>query len=162
MKALSHPNGWWRDTAQRLLVERGETSVAPSLRTLAASAPDWRTKLHALWTLDGLEAIDPASVERALSDRRSEVRAAAVRIAERYLGSGNPSIVESCARAGRGQEWNVRRQVAASIGELPASARNEPALAMLKRFGSDPIMVDAVVSGIAGAEEQVLGGSASR
>ena len=26
---LSHPNGWWRDTAQRLLVERGNRSVAP-------------------------------------------------------------------------------------------------------------------------------------
>ena len=25
---LSHPNGWWRDTAQRLLVERGDRSVA--------------------------------------------------------------------------------------------------------------------------------------
>ena len=28
---LSHPNGWWRDTAQRLLVERRDTSVAPAL-----------------------------------------------------------------------------------------------------------------------------------
>ena len=24
---LAHPNGWWRDTAQRLLVERGDRSV---------------------------------------------------------------------------------------------------------------------------------------
>ena len=157
VKALSHPNGWWRDTAQRLLVERGETSVAPSLRTLAASAPDWRTKLHALWTLDGLEAIDPASVEKALSDQRSEVRAAAVRIAERYLGSANPSIVKAVLALAEDRNWNVRRQVAASIGELPASARKDPALAMLRKSGSDPIIVDAVVSGIAGAEEQVLG-----
>ena len=157
VKALSHPNGWWRDTAQRLLVERGETSVAPSLRTLAASAPDWRTKLHALWTLDGLEAIDPASVEKALSDQRSEVRAAAVRIAERYLGSADPSIVKAVLALAEDRNWNVRRQVAASIGELPASARKDPALAMLRKSGSDPIIVDAVVSGIAGAEEQVLG-----
>jgi glucose/arabinose dehydrogenase len=158
VKALSHPNGWWRDTAQRLLVERGETSVAPSLRTLAASAPDWRTRLHALWTLDGLEAIDPASVEKALSDQRSEVRAGAVRIAERYLGSADPSIVKAVLALAEDRNWNVRRQVAASIGELPASARKDPALAMLRKSGSDPIIVDAVVSGIAGAEEQVLGG----
>ena len=157
VKALSHPNGWWRDTAQRLLVERGETSVAPSLRTLAASAPDWRTRLHALWTLDGLEAVDPASVEKALSDQRSEVRAGAVRIAERYLGSAEPSIVKAVLALAEDRNWNVRRQVAASIGELPASARKDPALAMLRKSGSDPIIVDAVVSGIAGAEEQVLG-----
>ena len=27
VQTLSHPNGWWRDTAQRLLVERGGKSV---------------------------------------------------------------------------------------------------------------------------------------
>ena len=26
VKTLSHPNGWWRDTAQRLMVERGDAS----------------------------------------------------------------------------------------------------------------------------------------
>ncbi len=31
----SNPKGWWRDTAQRLLVERGDASVAPALKTLA-------------------------------------------------------------------------------------------------------------------------------
>src|SRR6185436_3243684 len=44
---LSHTNGWWRDTAQRLLVERADRSVAPALENLAVTAPDWRTKLHA-------------------------------------------------------------------------------------------------------------------
>ena len=29
-QTLSHPNGWWRDTAQRLLVERDDVSVVPS------------------------------------------------------------------------------------------------------------------------------------
>ena len=55
---LSHQNGWWRDTAQRLLVERGDTSAVPQLKRLAAQSPDWRTRLHALWTLDGLDAIE--------------------------------------------------------------------------------------------------------
>ena len=40
--ALSHPNGWRRDTAQRLLVERGAKSVVPALTTLATGASDWR------------------------------------------------------------------------------------------------------------------------
>jgi mono/diheme cytochrome c family protein len=156
VQTLSHANGWWRDTAQRLLVERGETSVAPALKKLAASAPDWRTKLHALWTLDGLDAIDPESVERALSDPKPEVRASAVRLAERYLGSSNPAITKAVLALIGDKNWNVRRQVAASIGELPAAARNEPAIQLLKKFGNDPIMVDAVVSSISGAEEPVL------
>ena len=30
---LFYPNGWWRDTAQRMLVERGDASVVPALKS---------------------------------------------------------------------------------------------------------------------------------
>ena len=86
VQTLSNPKGWWRDTAQRLLVERGDTSVVPALKTLAGTAPDWRTRLHALWTLDGLDAIEVAQVEKALTDANPDVRASAVRLSERWLG----------------------------------------------------------------------------
>ena len=39
VQTLSNPKGWWRDTAQRLLVERGDATVAPALKTLAAARP---------------------------------------------------------------------------------------------------------------------------
>ena len=61
--ALAHPNGWWRDTAQRLLVERGQRLPSDTVRALidtARQAPEWRTRLHALWTLDGIDAVRPA------------------------------------------------------------------------------------------------------
>ena len=77
---LSHPNGWRRDMAQQLLVERGDKSVVPALRKLASSAGDVRTRLHALWTLDGLDAIEPTDVMPALvarEQRRARVGAAA-------------------------------------------------------------------------------------
>ena len=69
----THPNGWWRDTAQRLLVERGDASVAPVLKKMAASAPGKTTRLHALWTLEGLDSIDRgpghAGVGRSIARR---------------------------------------------------------------------------------------------
>ena len=50
---LSHPNGWWRDSAQQWLVERSDKSVVPALVKLAADAKDWRTRraraLDARW-----------------------------------------------------------------------------------------------------------------
>ena len=70
VQTLSNPKGWWRDTAQRLLVERGDASVVPALKTLAGSAPDWRTRLHALWTLDGLDAIDAAVGQEGAGGRQ--------------------------------------------------------------------------------------------
>ena len=74
VEALSHPNGWWRDTAQQLLVQRNDKASVVPLKRLAESAPP-RSRLHALWTLDGMDSLDPASVMRALRDQSRDVRA---------------------------------------------------------------------------------------
>src|SRR5207244_4266334 len=90
VQALSHPNGWWRDTAQQLLVQRGDKTVASSLKMLAVAAKDPRTRMHALWTLDGNDSIDAPTVVRALDDAVRDVRVSALRISERWLGD-NPN-----------------------------------------------------------------------
>ena len=99
VRTLEHPNGWWRDTAQRLLVERGDQSVMPSLESMATTAPLARTRLHALWTLDGLGALAPALVVRALGDTAADVRLSAVRLAERWLKEGDAAIASAVVRA---------------------------------------------------------------
>jgi mono/diheme cytochrome c family protein/glucose/arabinose dehydrogenase len=156
VKALSHPNGWWRDTAQRLLVERAETSVVPALKQLAGRAPDYRTRLHALWTLDGLDAIDVAAVQLALADKSADVRASAVRLSERWLGTPNHPLQAIVIKKLDDPNWMVRRQVSASLGELPNEARFAALASVLERLGSDPISVDAAVSGLSGQESQML------
>ncbi len=154
--ALSHPNGWWRDMAQQLLVQRRDRSIAPALVTLARSAPDWRTRLHALWTLDGLDAIDPAAVERAVRDVNPDVRAAGIRIGERWLRQPGHPLAAIVVTLTEDRSFTVRRQLAASIGELPAAARVAPSVTMLVRNGTDPIVVDAMVSGLRDLEGEVL------
>jgi glucose/arabinose dehydrogenase/mono/diheme cytochrome c family protein len=155
VQTLSNPKGWWRDTAQRLLVERGDASVAPALKTLAATAPDWRTRLHALWTLDGLDAIDAALVRKALGDANGDVRASAVRLSERWLAA-DATLRGAVIALVDDKNWNVRRQVAASIGEMPQADRLDPAVAVLSRYGADPIIVDAAISSLKGVEAEVL------
>jgi mono/diheme cytochrome c family protein/glucose/arabinose dehydrogenase len=155
VQTLSNPKGWWRDTAQRLLVERADASAAPALETLAGSAPDWRTRLHALWTLDGLEAIDVASVQKAMADVNADVRASAVRLSERWLDR-DQALRGAVIALGSDKSWNVRRQVAASIGEMPAADRVEPETTLLTRDGADPIIVDAAVSSLKDIEADVL------
>jgi mono/diheme cytochrome c family protein/glucose/arabinose dehydrogenase len=153
---LSHPNGWWRDTAQRLLVERRDTSVTPALEALAASAPDWRTKLHALWTLAGTGALTPAIVEKALADRAGEVRAAAVRLSEPWLKESPAPLADAVIKLAADPTWSVRRQLAASAGELPENTRVDVMVRLLTANGRDPIIVDAAVSSLRGLEGQVL------
>ena len=160
VRTLAHPNGWWRDTAQRLLVERGDTSVAPALRTLVASAPDARTRLHALWTLDGIAALDVATIDKALADKAPELRAAAVRVAEPWLakdGDVEATALQAAVwRLREDRAPRVRWQLALSLGALPAAARVERLADLLARQGRDPFVVDAAVSSLAGVEHQVL------
>ena len=156
VQTLSNPKGWWRDTAQRLLVERGDATVAPALKTLAASAPDWRTRLHALWTLDGLDAIDVASVRKALADANADVRAAGVRLSERWLAQDQ-------ALKARGDRARRTTRTGTCGGRWPRrSARCRPRIAsrrrstLLTRDGADPIIVDAAISSLKGCEADVL------
>ena len=114
----SHPNGWWRDTAQRILVERGDKSVVPTLNRLAENSPDVRTRLHALWTLDGLDQIEPGTVIKALEDSSRDVRVAAVRLAERWLQEPNHPMVacpaQACGRSRLGRSSATRGLVGCS------------------------------------------------
>lgn len=156
VELLSHPNGWWRDIAQRLLVERRATSVAAALERLASRSADHRTRLHALWTLDGLNRIEPAVVATALEDKVPDVRASAIRIAERWLGEpGHPIHKPVMARLDD-EHWAVRHQLAASVGLLPPGVREPAAARLLAKHGADPITVDAALSGLRGAEAGVL------
>ncbi len=68
--ALSNDNQLWRLHAQRLLIERGKTDVAPKLLALAADPKVDAIGLnpgaiHALWTLHGLGALDADPAARA-------------------------------------------------------------------------------------------------
>ncbi|MFM8986223.1 MAG: hypothetical protein ACKONH_09235, partial [Planctomycetia bacterium] len=78
---LVHPNGWWRDTAQRLLVERGGESAVQPLRRLAADeAAPAVGRVHALWTLQGLGRLDRETLAAAVASAEAPVRAAALRL----------------------------------------------------------------------------------
>jgi len=158
VEALSHPNGWWRDTAQRLLVERtgAATAAGSALVELARGAKDARTRLHALWTLDGIDAIPPAVVMQALEDPARDVRASAIRIAERWLAKASRPIRDAVLRRVDDRDWWVRQQLAASIGVLPVGAREGPAAAVLERYATDPVVMDATLSGLRGSERIVL------
>jgi putative membrane-bound dehydrogenase-like protein len=85
---LKNDNLLWRVHAQRLLVERGNKSVAVSLRELIRDRSTDPIGLnpaaiHALWTLDGLSALDLETVTAALQHPSAAVRRAAAMVLPR-------------------------------------------------------------------------------
>ena len=123
---------------------------------MAVAAGDWRTRLHALWTLDGMDAVEPALVTRALGDSSRDVRAAAVRVAERWLAEPNHPIHAAVMARVEDQDWSVRQQLAASLGGLPTGPRETAVASLLERYANDPIVMDAALSGLRGVEGVVL------
>ena len=78
---LAHPNGFWRDTAQRLLVELGDTSIAPLLAEIAGDVSVPLGQIHALWTLEGLNKVDGSTIRSALRSNEPGVVRTAFEVA---------------------------------------------------------------------------------
>lgn len=140
---LAHANGWWRKTAQRLLVERRDTLAAPALRTLLGHVDD-RVRLHALWTLDGLGVLDVATVMVSLGDASPYVRTAAVRVAEPWIARDDAIARAAAVALARDSAVSVRRQLAASLAVFPATPRFAIARLLLENGESDEVVADLV------------------
>src|SRR3954468_2421069 len=153
---LSDSNGWTRDVAQQLLVQRNDKSVVPALQKLAGSASDFRTRVQAFWTLSGIGALDAGTVTKALSDSNPYMRLAGVRGAEPFLAKGDGAMQAAVLKLSGDSNADVRRQLAASLGELPADSRVDQVVALLRKFGDDTMTVDAGISGLKGQEADAL------
>ncbi len=98
VKVLAHPNGWHRDTAQKLLVLKGDESVTPSLIEMLKGNENPLARVHALWTLEGLGALTSDLVRVALKDSSAQVRKAGIRASESLADEALQADVKALAR----------------------------------------------------------------
>jgi mono/diheme cytochrome c family protein/glucose/arabinose dehydrogenase len=112
---LSHPNGWWRDTAQKLIVLKGDKSVVPALKALVTADANPITRLHALWTLDGLQSADSAVLVEKLKDSDPWVRSAAIRICEPLIKKNDATIMAALKPLAKDADANVVKQYCLSM-----------------------------------------------
>ncbi len=157
VKWLSHPNGWWRDTAQRLLVERKAIEVAGPLRELAATAQNNVARLHALWTLDGIDRLDWPTVKAAMSANDTMVRATAIRLSERFRDPARQAAVfaqlKECFADARPI---VQLQLLLTLGQFAGSDQAERQMAEILSRSPDRIFLAATASGLKSRELEML------
>jgi mono/diheme cytochrome c family protein/glucose/arabinose dehydrogenase len=154
---LSHPNGWWRDTAQRLLVERNESSVVPALKGEAKSGTNPLGRLHALWALEGMKWLDRDTVTAALSDSDPRVRAAALRLCEPWLGPKSlAALLPHVLKLESDEDPQVRLQLALTAGSVTNGSTDDLLLRMLANPTSGATVRDAVIGGLQGRELEFL------
>ncbi|MCE9548015.1 MAG: HEAT repeat domain-containing protein, partial [Planctomycetia bacterium] len=114
--ALDSPNGWQRDMVQQMLVWRGDKAAVGPLEKLAADSGNPLARMHAICTLDGLDALQPTVLLHALADSVPGVRRQAVRLCESRAADA-PELVPAAIRLADDPDLRVRLQLACSLGE---------------------------------------------
>ncbi len=131
---LANANGWRRDTAQRLLIERNDVSVVAALQEMAFNHANELARLHALWTLEGLMKMEVGTLVHALDDKHPKVRAAAVRLTEPWLRVASPQtddLRKKLLALAADSTADVQIQLALTLGEISSDAASQSALKSL-------------------------------
>ena len=148
---LSHGNQWWRLQAQRLLLERQDKSVIPAVKSLLDQGEDPRFRLHALYVLEGLNALDAEIVKKAMKDASPGVRENAAILSERF-----PACLSQLEEMINDSSIRVAFQAALSIGNFKDKSV-VPALAKVaEERGASAWFRTAVLSCEAGSSVDLL------
>lgn len=151
VEVLAHPNQWWRLQAQRLLLERQDTSVVPALKTMFTSHKDPRARLHAFFVLEGLNSLDATLVKQAMQDNHPGVREYGVILAEHY-----PECLPGILEKINDQSARVALQASLSLGEFSDKQVASALAEVMEKYSQDPWFKMAVLSSEAGSSLNFL------
>ena len=153
---LENPNAWQRDTAHRLLFERQDRAAVEPLRQLLQNSRSPLARLHALWSLEGLAALQIADLQHALGDDSAGVREHAVRLAESRQVQA-PELLEAVLKLASDPAVRVRFQVAFSLGETSDPRAVAALAAIARQDAADEWVRAAVLSSASNTAGPLLG-----
>ncbi|CAN0388749.1 unnamed protein product, partial [Phaeothamnion confervicola] len=115
IKHLGHPNGWWRDMAQQTLIVRNDKSIVPELKKIAVEDKNPLARIHAIWTLEGLESLDKKTIFTALTDNDANVRKTAVWASEVFINKNDEETIAAISGLKTDSSADVRIQITLSL-----------------------------------------------
>jgi mono/diheme cytochrome c family protein len=155
---LGHADSWWRETAQRVLIERGGAAMVAPLAALAASSDNPLARVHALWTLEGLGALSVPMLEAAAKGAAPRVAAEIMRLAEGFSGTPQAesagALVKTLAAA-TSPEVQLAAALYSGTLAVAGSASAWQTVSELAK-GKDAMIRDALLSGLGGGEAEAV------
>jgi putative membrane-bound dehydrogenase-like protein len=122
VRELDIDNGWSRDTARRLLLERRDAGSVAPLRRLAAKGETSGGRVAALWLLANFDQLDEAMLYAAVSDKDPRVREAGMRLSEPRI-KDDPALAERLMARGADADPKVAFHQALALGEFEGQAK---------------------------------------
>ncbi len=148
---LEKPDQWWRLQAQRLLLERQDKSIIGAVETLLNTHADPRTRLHALYVLEGQDALQAKHVEVALKDAEAQVRRHGVILAERF-----PELLPALAERVEDASAQTAFQAALSVGQFNNATAVAALAKTVQKYKEDDWFRKAVLSSNTGSTPAIL------
>ncbi|CAN5907774.1 c-type cytochrome [soil metagenome] len=145
VEKLTHPNRWWRQHAQRLLLDRQPKEVLPALERMATNPNSAVGRLHALWTLEGLNQLRPELIRQGLQDPVPGIRENAIRLAELRLAAA-PALAEALLPLQHDADAKVRFQLLCTLGFVDTKQAAQARENILFRDINDPWVQIAALS----------------
>jgi putative membrane-bound dehydrogenase-like protein len=144
VERLHSKNVFYRDLAQRLLIERANPATRPLLQqlVLSNSAPR-KTRLHALWALVGTGSLEPAFHQQLLGHSDATFRAWGVRAAGNFH-EVEPALVSKIAELAQDPAADVKLQVAIAARKIKGLEPLPLLVKVLAQAGDDPIIPNVV------------------
>lgn len=144
---LNHPNGWRRDNAQKTIVFRNDKSVVPELIKMVKNTQSGDAghlgRIHALWTLDGLNSVDKELIESAFKDPHPQVRRTAIWISEKWLMNNDEDMMQKVMSLREDENYDVRLQVLLSLSRSPSPVAKAMVDSLVKDESDNEILVAA-------------------
>ncbi len=131
---FEHPNAWQRETAARLLFERQDKSAVERLAEMVVNGRRPQARIHALWALEGLQALDNGLLLLALGDSDPQVCRQAAVVAEGHFDQ-DPRLRQRVGELAEAEDGSLRFQVALSLA--PINAGEVGLLKQIVTAGSD-------------------------
>jgi len=138
---LGHDNGWHRETARRILVERELDGQKDALVKLVSNASTPRDKrLNALYALASTRAIPEPQSRQWIDDADPTVRAWVVRYYGSLKGDASPRQAARVAQQASDPHPDVALQVAIALGKFPKQDPLPGWSVVLQEHGNDKII----------------------
>jgi len=112
---LEHKNSWWRNHAQRLLMDNKDSIPIDQLKSFITETNSPQGRVHAAWILEGLQHMDAKIIANLLKDDHAGVRENCLKIAEGHIES-NPEILNAMLALANDENSKVRFQLLLSLG----------------------------------------------
>lgn len=146
VKLFEHPNGWHRDTASRLIYQRQDRTAIAPLRELATNSSSRLARVMALYSLQGLSALEPSMVVATFKSEDSKSREHGLCLAEMFTNQAD--VQEAVLLLAGDADLRVRYQAAFSLGAFSGEAVTRALSKLAARDGTDPWMQLAILSSI--------------